>query len=132
MKIRLIISGKRTSNIEHQTSNIEFIENPSDEKLQALIQHAHIHILPSMQVSGIKLKLLHALFNGRFCLVNDAMLVGSELQNSIYIANSASEFKQKINELMPQSFTTAMIEERKNELMKFDNEENAKKIITNL
>jgi len=132
LKIPLIISGKTTSNIEHQTSNIEFIENPSDEKLQALIQHAHIHILPSMQVSGIKLKLIHALFNGRFCLVNDAMLVGSELENSVHIANSASEFKQKINELMSQSFTRAMIEERKKELMKFDNEENAKKIITHL
>jgi hypothetical protein len=132
MKIRLIISGKTTSNIELRTSNIEFIKNPSNEKLQALIQHAHINILPSMQVSGIKLKLLNALFNGRFCLVNDAMLVGSDLKNSIHIANSASAFKQKINELMSQSFTTEMIDERKNELVKFDNEENAKEIITNL
>ena len=62
-----------------------------------------------MQVSGIKLKLLLALFNGRFCLVNDAMLVGSDLQKSIHIANSATEFKEKINELMSQSFTTEII-----------------------
>jgi hypothetical protein len=70
LNIKLIISGKTTSNIENQKSNIEFIKNPSNEKLQALIQHAHINILPSMQVSGIKLKLLNALFNGRFCLLN--------------------------------------------------------------
>jgi hypothetical protein len=132
MKITLIISGKTKSNTENRISNIVFIENPSDEKLQELIQDAQINILPSMQVSGIKLKLLHALFNGRFCLVNDAMLVGSDLFNSIHVANSSSAFKQKINELMTQSFTTEMIDERKNELVKFDNEENAKLIITNL
>ena len=60
------------------------------------------------------------------------MFVGSDLKNSIHIANSASAFIQKINELMSQSFTTAMIEERKKELVKFDNEENANQIITNL
>ena len=60
------------------------------------------------------------------------MLVGSDLKNSIHIANSSSVFKQKINELMTQSFSTKMIDERKNELVKFDNEENAKQLITNL
>ena len=128
--IKLIIAGK--CNYELQITNCEIIKNPTTEELNKLIQHAHINILPSMQVSGIKLKLLNALFNGRFCLVNDAMLVGSDLKNSIHIANSSSVFKQKINELMTQSFSTKMIDERKNELVKFDNEENAKQLITNL
>lgn len=125
--IKLIIAGK--CNYELKITNCEIIKNPTTEELNKLIQHAHIHILPSMQVSGIKLKLLHALFNGRFCLVNDAMLAGSDLQNSIHIADSPAAFKQKINELMSQSFTSDMIEERKSALVKFNNEENAKQII---
>jgi hypothetical protein len=57
------------------------------------------------------------------------MLAGSNLQNSIHVADSPATFKQKINELMSQSFTSDMIEERKSALVKFDNKVNAKQII---
>lgn len=132
MKIPLIIAGRCFSEYKIQNSKFKIIENPTNEELNHLIQHAHINILPSMQVSGIKLKLLHALFNGRFVLVNNEMLIGTVLQQSIHIANTGTEFKQKINELMTQTFTKEMIEERKTELVKFENKENALKIITNL
>ena len=48
-------------------------EGLDDENtLQQLIQDAHIHVLPSFQQTGLKLKLLNALFKGRHCIVNDA------------------------------------------------------------
>ena len=58
--------------------NIELIDSPDDQTLFDLIRHAHINILVTEQATGLKLKLLNTLFNGRFCLVNDKMVEAAE------------------------------------------------------
>ncbi len=44
-----------------------------------LIREAQINILPSFNTTGIKIKLLNAIFNGRHCLVNPAAIAGTGL-----------------------------------------------------
>ena len=59
--------------------------------MQDLIGKAHINVLPSFNATGIKLKLVNALFNGRHCLVNEATAEGSGLESACFVAHDADE-----------------------------------------
>ena len=58
-----------------------------------------IWYLPSLNNTGVKLKLLNALFNGRHCLVNNAGVEGSGLHPICQVAEDAEDFKTAINYL---------------------------------
>jgi len=110
--------------------NIELIENPGNELLDKLITEAHINIAITAQATGLKLKLLNTLYNGRFCLVNDKMLSGSKLDNLTIVANEAPEMKAAITETFSKSFTVADIEERERLLgLIYNNGDNVQKLI---
>jgi len=109
-------------------NNIELIENPEQDKLEELIQNAHINCLVTFQKTGLKLKLLHALFAGRFCLVNEDMLYGTELYDLSIIGKTADELKNKIKALFSSSFTEFDVENRKQKLTSFNIELNALRI----
>ena len=97
--------------------------------MQNLIENAHIHTLPTFQPTGIKLKLLNALFNGRFCIANNEMIQHTGLEKACVLANTATEFQEKIKTFFEQDFSEKMLEERRKVLQKnFDNTANAKKI----
>ncbi|MBO9682721.1 MAG: glycosyltransferase, partial [Flavisolibacter sp.] len=75
-----IIAGKNASALKGRLPanlNLKLIENPSDQELSELITGAHINVLPSFNSTGVKLKLLHALFEGRFCVTNEAGIAGT-------------------------------------------------------
>jgi glycosyltransferase involved in cell wall biosynthesis len=112
--------------------NIRIIANPDDDEMFRLIREAHVNIMVTFQATGLKLKLLNALFNGRFCLVNPEMVHGTDLTGLCEIACSPSEFKSAIMNLYNLEFTENMIREREVRLM--ENHSNAKncKILLNL
>lgn len=85
---------------------------PDDERLLQLIQNAHIHILPTFQATGIKLKLLNVLYNGRFCLVNRPMVTNTGLETLCRIADSVEEFREQIDVLKRKDFLEEDIEVR--------------------
>ncbi|MFN0189663.1 MAG: hypothetical protein ACKVQV_13255 [Bacteroidia bacterium] len=127
----LIIAGSRCSTILRnkisQSSKITLVENPSDEKMESLISEAHLHLLPSFQESGVKLKLLHAIYSGRFVLVNSMMVSGTSLENACILAHDIPDFAQKANSLFSLPFTNDEIEKRKKILSEnYDNVSNAK------
>ncbi len=94
-------------------TNIELIPNPDDESLQELIKNAQLNISITAQKTGLKLKLLNTLYNGRHCLVNDKMLSGSELDDLCVIANDQASMRRKIKQLFKKEFSIAGIAERK-------------------
>ena len=96
------------------------------------IANAQIHVLPSFQTTGLKLKLLHALFAGRHCITNAKMLTGSALEGAVLLANDANDFKQQIAKYMKIPFTEADKENRIQLLQPFSNTLNAEKIISKL
>jgi len=131
---KLIIAGKNPSKkLKHflrKFSNIELIENPSDEFLEQLITNAQINILPTFQDTGIKLKLLHALFLGRHCLVNNKMVENTGLEKLCTINETPDDFINSINLLMETPFSENNLIKRKNILTnKFSNRENINKLI---
>ena len=99
--------------------------------MQDLIAKAQIHILPSFNNTGVKLKLLNALFNGRHCIVNAAGVDGSGLEKACHIAETSDDFRMQVNQLYYQPFKEEAIQKRQgllNEL--YNNEANAQQLIS--
>jgi hypothetical protein len=109
--------------------NIEIIANPDDRELDQLIQDAQVNLLYTAQSSGIKLKLLHALFGGRHCLVNREMVEGTGLSHLCHLADQPHEMASSLEELMGQPFTDNQISERRAALLDYSNRAGAEKII---
>ena len=132
-----IIAGKnpnrRIRNLIGRYSNISLIDSPSIEKLEILISQAKIHVLPTLQSTGMKLKLIHALFTKGTVIINSNMITDSELKNCCIIADTAEEMKNSVVESFTEPVKYEMLELRKNLLnKKFSNEENARELIKNI
>jgi hypothetical protein len=110
--------------------NVTLIPNPSEEKMTELVRTAHINVMVTFQATGLKLKMLNALFNGRFCLVNQLMVTGTELGSICEIADTPASLRKKAEDLMDLTFTDEMINARKKVLMKWhSNRENCKTLV---
>jgi hypothetical protein len=90
-----------------------------------LIREAHIHVLPDFNDTGLKLKLLHALFMGRFCITNKPDLPAS---STLAVAHTPEDYIQSINKLMQRDFDAESVAERGHVLRFYSNEQNADKL----
>jgi len=127
----LVIAGlnppKRLLDVASGVGNIRFVINPTDSEMYNLIHQAHLNILVTFQATGLKLKLLNALFNGRFCLVNPAMVKGTSLSDLCIIATEPEEFRYRILETFSIEFTSLEINRRVSILKKhYSNQKNCK------
>lgn len=137
LEIPFVIAGKNPSEklqeLAHRHKHTCIVANPGEKEMQDMICKAQIHVLPSFNNTGVKLKLLNTLFNGRHCLVNPAGADGSGLENICHIATDAASFKKAITTLYQQPFTEHEKEQRQGLLQTiYNNEENAKKIVVSL
>jgi glycosyltransferase involved in cell wall biosynthesis len=135
INIHVVIAGKdpsvRLKDLVEKHKHVSLIANPLESEMEELINKAHIHLLPSFNNTGIKIKLLNALFNGRHCLVNSNMIDGTSLNDLCEIAETANEWKEKITTLFNQPFTADDIAKRKQLLHQhFNNEVSAKQMIS--
>jgi len=131
----LKIAGKEPlSTLEKEAkkkeARFELIPNPYNEKMQVMIADAQLNVLPTFQPTGIKLKMLNALYNGRFCVVNSQMVQNTGLEPLCILAENAEEMKKTILQLINEDFTSEMIQRREQLLAeKFSNHANAVKMI---
>jgi len=109
--------------------NITVIANPKEPHMQELLENAHVHCLYTHQATGLKLKLLNVLYSGRFCICNDKMLEGTALTNTCIVKNSPEEMIEEINACFQTEFTARLIEERKESLLIFDNDQKTRQLI---
>lgn len=137
LEIPFIISGKnpsaRLERLVYQYPHVCLIPNPSDEELQDLISKAQVNILPSFNCTGVKLKLLNALFNGRHCIVNKDAVEGTGLEEMCHVATGADDVRCFISELFAKPFLSRDIEKRKEVLEGlYDPKENLEKLLNAL
>ncbi len=113
----LIIAGKnpRPELIKLASSlpHVKLIASVANDKMKQFIREAQIHVLPTFQATGIKLKLLHALYTGRHCVVNPKMVQGTGLESLCYHAETADEWISWIEKLAQRTFSEIEIEKRK-------------------
>lgn len=136
-QIQFVFAGKNPNAVLAalcgQYANCCLMANPTMEEMEGIVANAQIHLLPTFQATGLKLKLLHALFNGRHVLVNEAMVAGTGLETVCTVAKDASDFVKKIEALYVQPFTEIAIAERNAQLLvRYNNIENTQKIIHHL
>lgn len=134
MDIPLVIAGMnppdRINKMINGKKNISLIPNPDDEKMFSLIRNAHVNILVTFQATGLKLKLLNVLYQGRFCLVNDKMLNGTGLDELCVIGNTPDALKKELKSLFEKDFTADEITLREKTISKlYSNAKNAEKLI---
>jgi len=117
LEIPLIISGKnpsaRLERLIPQYPHACLIPNPSEEELQDLIAKAQVHVLPSFNCTGVKLKLLNALFNGRHCIVNKGAVDGVGLESVCHLAHCTDSIREAVVELYETPFTGEALAARK-------------------
>lgn len=134
LDVPFVIAGKNPSrylkSIAHNNENCCVAANLSEKEMDDLIRKAHVHVLPSFNKTGIKIKLLNALFNGRYVVCNPAAVEENNLASICEIADSASDFKKIIAALFQKSFNQSEIDERKKILEGiYNNHANALKLI---
>jgi len=134
LEIPIVIAGKNPSKkfiaLTKKYKHASLIANPDEKQMGEIISKAHIHVLPSFNNTGIKIKLLNALYNGKHCVANDAMVAGTAVKELCHVVNSTGEFKERIQLLYHQPFTLDEKNLRKKILQaEYSNETNARKII---
>ena len=113
--------------------NVALKTNLDDAEMMDLIRNAQINVMVTDQPTGLKLKLLNALYNGRFCLVNCDMIRGTSLDPLCIVAETPEEFIKEIKRLMKEDFTEDNVEER-DEAMKelYQNEKNVQILLNSI
>ncbi len=107
--------------------------NLHDAEMMDLIRNAQVNVMVTDQPTGLKLKLMNALYNGRFCLVNDDMVRGTSLDQLCVLAEEPEQFISQIRRLMKEDFTEDDINERDEALKElYQNEKNAQIIMDSI
>ncbi len=114
-----------------QVNNVEVKANLSDTEIKKVIAEASVNILITNQVSGVKLKLINALFNGHFCLANKQMVTGSGLEElCVPVPDEPERIREQIRLYLHKDFSETEIEKRMHALAgMYDNTKNAQKMV---
>ena len=134
LDLHCIVSGlnpsEKLGKLAEKYANVTLVANPDDAEMIDLLRQAQVNILVTDQPTGLKLKLLNALYNGRFCLVNSDMVKGTSLEGLCVVADEPDQMIAEIKRLMEEDFTEDDIEERDAQMRQlYDNESNARKIM---
>jgi len=126
----LIIAGmnpsKELRKAVEDSPNINLLPKAGTGEISSLISEAHINILPTFQNTGMKLKLINVLFQGRHCIVNDSMVHHTGLEPLCHIARNPKDTREILLKLKDIIFPDEEIERRQSYLsVHFNNERNA-------
>lgn len=80
-------------------THIKFEKLESFGHLQTLLGRAHINIIISFQRSGTKLKLVNALYNSRFCIINNNIIDDASVASLCVTANSTDTIRNAVMKL---------------------------------
>jgi len=117
---QLIIAGLNPSSklksLVAKTEKVKLRANTSNEEMENLIKNAHVNILLSFQSAGMKLKLLNALFKGRFCVVNGFMVRNTGLEDLCLVGKTAEDFQKILRKVFQKEFSRKEISTRRERL----------------
>jgi len=135
LDIPLIIAGNRPSKeLKEEVSkhtHIELKVGLDTEAIHQLIRDAQVNVLPTFQSTGIKLKLLAALYMGRYCVVNSSMVENTGLESLCRVEDSDKRFADAVASLFEKTFDDNEFAKRENVLnTRFSNGINAEKLVS--
>jgi len=112
---QLVIAGKAASKLDSITKgkSVVLVDSPKDEEMLKWASGATVHLLPTFQATGFKLKLIYSLYTAKVIIANSQMVDGTGLEHYAQVANSVSEWRQEITETMNSSENLPIIERNK-------------------
>lgn len=130
----LIIAGSRPSrelkNAVAKRNNVTLLADLTTRQIHQLIHDAQVNVMPTFQPTGIKLKLLSALYNGRFAVVNPMMVENTGLETLCDVGSTPEELCSLIERRMEEDFRESDIRMREKTLgEQFSNAVNAQKLM---
>jgi hypothetical protein len=131
--VPLIIAGNKPSKeLKEEVAkcdNIEIRTGLNTKDIHGLIRNAQVNVLPTFQATGIKLKLLAALYMGRHCLVNSYMVKNTGLEPLCRVENTEKHFAEAVRVLFNEDFSEQNVAKREEILhARFCNKVNAQKL----
>ena len=130
LPFKIVGSGAPNSWLSSWKQKADFILQPDDATLVELIRQAQMNVLVSFQRTGVKLKLINALFCGRHCIVNTPMIEDSSLAPLCGIADDASSMQKLIISTATKKFTEEDLARRNSVLAEeFNNRVNGNQLI---
>ncbi|HEY2350428.1 MAG TPA: glycosyltransferase [Puia sp.] len=121
LSVPFLVAGKNPGPKLRRTvakyKNCCLVSDPSDQELRDIISKAQLHVIPSFNCTGVKLKLLNALFNGRHCIVNENAVEGTGLKDVCHLAEGAAGFRMQIEKLYERPFTFLDLQFRRDKLL---------------
>lgn len=94
-------------------NNVRLVANPDGEEMHRLIANAQVNLLVTQQATGVKLKLMNALYEGRHCLVNSTMVEGTILGRACVVADTPETQRTELQHLMAQPFDAEALAHRR-------------------
>ena len=128
----LIVAGKNPKSdlkkLLQKCAFVELISNPSHQKMNSLIAEAEVNLLITFQSTGVKLKLINALVQGKRCIANPLMVEGMELGQFCDIIDNETELVAAIKD--KKEISSQDIEARMEYINRhFNANENAKRAL---
>ncbi len=133
LDIPVVIAGKNPDIKLYQavknTHNIKIVKNPGKEEMDSYVQNAMCIVLFTFQTTGIKLKLVDSLFQGRFIIANTAMVKNTGLENTCIIADEPKDIIIGLKKTFQSNFTSKDIADRELNLKSFESSQSIKSLL---
>lgn len=116
LPLPLVVAGRDPSpslrKCVQKSENVRLEANVSGERMERLIEQASAHILVTNQPTGLKLKLLNALYSGRYIIANEEMVYGTGLEECVYRVKSDEDILRQASAIASREFTSEEEERR--------------------
>lgn len=97
LSMPLVIAGANPSSALMEMAatypHVQLKSNLSFEEMEKWIREASVVVLPAMQSSGVKLKLIHSLMHQKVVVANRDMMTGTGLEDCVFLVHSPMEWK---------------------------------------
>lgn len=135
MAIPLVVAGKgpsaRLRRLAHREQHTCIVADPSEHEMRDMVRKAQIHVLPSFSDTGVKFKLLNAVFCGRHVLTNSKMVAGTGLESACHLTEEPGAFKSVVAQLFRRPFEEEEVSLREHlRRMHYDDRSNARRLIS--
>lgn len=112
--------------------HIRLVSDPPEQEMDQLVQNAQLHALPTFQSTGIKLKLLRSLFQGRHVIANTDMVAQTGLEAFVRVADGQEAWEAAVRDLSQTPFGQAELQQRKALELRYSNDAGAERLIQSL
>lgn len=134
---KFIVAGRKPSKALigelEMIQNLEIVADPDQSEMENLVKNAHINLVHARHKTGMKLKLLSALFQGRHCIANSHAIESSGIESLCHLAQTKTQWQELIQILLEKPFTENEIEERRKLLqLEYSNSTNIKILLQHM